>query len=274
MAARPRRPVHRDARRRGQEASSASPWGARRRDRREASARRGRQHHERLHRGRRRHRGPGGLDPGAPDLRGRRRRQGRQHRACSRSGPFDAPADLVTTEVKVKSHDGAMVPLSIIHRKGVKLDGSNPTLLYGYGAATASPKSRASAPSRLAWLDAGGVLRRRQPARQRRLRPGVVPGRLARRPSPTPGRTSSPAPSTWSRRSAPEPAKLGILGGSAGGILVGRAMTERPDLFAAVVPAVGALDMVRVETTRQRRAQHPRVRHASRPRTASARCSR
>jgi prolyl oligopeptidase len=45
------------------------------------------------------------------------------------AGPFDAPADIVATEVKVKSHDGAMVPLSILHRKGVVLDGSNPTLL-------------------------------------------------------------------------------------------------------------------------------------------------
>jgi prolyl oligopeptidase len=46
-----------------------------------------------------------------------------------------------------------------------------------------------------------------------------------------------------------QPAKLGIWGGSAGGILVGRAMTERPELFAAVVPEVGSLDMVRMETT-------------------------
>src|SRR6266705_2740416 len=49
-------------------------------------------------------------------------------------GPFDAPSDLVTTEVKVRSHDGALVPLSITRRTDVKLDGSNPTLLYGYGS--------------------------------------------------------------------------------------------------------------------------------------------
>src|SRR5262249_18446809 len=49
-------------------------------------------------------------------------------------GPYDAPADLEATEVLAKSYDGAMVPMSIIHRKGLKLDGTNPTLLYGYGS--------------------------------------------------------------------------------------------------------------------------------------------
>ncbi len=71
-------------------------------------------------------------------------------------GKFDRPADIVSEEVKVESYDGAMVPLSIIHRRDIKLDGSNPTLLDGYGAygMTIDPYF---GPRRLAWLERGGV---------------------------------------------------------------------------------------------------------------------
>jgi prolyl oligopeptidase len=72
-------------------------------------------------------------------------------------GPFDAPSDVTTTEVLVTSHDGAQVPLSIIHRKGLKLDGRNPTLLQGYGAYGFTWEARFDA-SRLAWLEQGGVI--------------------------------------------------------------------------------------------------------------------
>src|SRR5438067_3106744 len=71
-------------------------------------------------------------------------------------GAFDAPEGYVTTEVKVKSHDGALVPLSITHRADVKLDGSSPTLLYGYGAYGITEEPRYNA-TRLAWLERGGV---------------------------------------------------------------------------------------------------------------------
>ena len=71
-------------------------------------------------------------------------------------GPFDNPGDLVSTEVKVASHDGTLVPLSIVHKKGMKLDGSNPTILYGYGAygMSQTPFYR---PQYLAWFERGGV---------------------------------------------------------------------------------------------------------------------
>ena len=163
------------------------------------------------------------------------------------TGPFDAPADMVATEVKVKSHDGVMVPMSIIHRKGVVLDGSNPTLLYGYASygITEEPFFREN---RLAWLDAGGVYAVANP------RGSGVYGEDWYR-----GGYQATKPNTWKdfiacaeylvAQKYTQPAKLGILGGSAGGILVGRAMTERPDLFAAVIPAVGALDGIRFETT-------------------------
>ena len=163
------------------------------------------------------------------------------------AGPFDAPADIVTTEVKVPSHDGALVPMSIIHHQGIKLDGTNPTLLYGYASYGITEEPFYSI-SRLAWLDAGGVYAVANP------RGSSVSGHDWYK-----GGYQATKPNTWKdfiacaeyliAQKYTQPAKLGILGGSAGGILVGRAMTERPDLFAAVVPAVGVLDSLRMEST-------------------------
>ena len=163
------------------------------------------------------------------------------------AGPNDAPADLVATEVMVKSHDGVMVPMSILHKQGVKLDGNNPTLLYGYASYGISEEPVFST-TRLAWLEAGGVYAVANP------RGSGVFGRQWH----DDGKQATKA-NTWKDFIAcaewliaqkwTTPARLGIFGGSAGGILVGRAMTERPDLFAAVIPAVGALDLVRAETT-------------------------
>ncbi len=163
------------------------------------------------------------------------------------AGPFDAPADVVATEVKVKSHDGALVPMSIIHRRNVVFDGSNPTLLYGYASYGVTEEPFYSV-SRLAWLDAGGVYAIANP------RGSSVYGQDWYRSG-----FQQTKPNTWKdfiacaeyliAQNITRPARLGIFGGSAGGITVGRAMTERPDLFAAVIPAVGALDGVRFETT-------------------------
>ncbi len=162
-------------------------------------------------------------------------------------GPFDAPEGIEATEVKVKSHDGAMVPMSVIHKKGTPLDGRNPTILYGYASYGITEEPFYSV-SRLAWLDAGGVYAVANP------RGSGVYGQDWYK-----GGFQATKPNTWKdfiacaewlvaqKWTAAD--RLGILGGSAGGILVGRAMTERPDLFAAVVPAVGALDAIRIETT-------------------------
>lgn len=162
-------------------------------------------------------------------------------------GPYDAPADVVATEVMVKSHDGALVPMSILHRKGVALNGRNPTLLYGYASYGITEEPFYST-SRLAWLDAGGVFAVANP------RGSGVFGQDWYK-----GGFQSTKPNTWKDFIAcaewliaqkwTSPDRLGIYGGSAGGILVGRAMTERPDLFAAAVPAVGVLDAVRAEIT-------------------------
>ena len=162
-------------------------------------------------------------------------------------GKYDQPTDVMTREVKVKSWDGAMVPLSIVYKKGTKLDGSNPTLLYGYGSYGIT-ESAVFTPSRLAWLDRGGVYA------VANVRGSAVYGEDWYRAG-----FKSTKPNTWKDFIAcaqwlideryTSSAKLGILGGSAGGILVGRALTERPDLFAAVVSAVGVTDTVRAETT-------------------------
>lgn len=162
-------------------------------------------------------------------------------------GKFDRPAGLVTTEVRVKSHDGAMVPLSIIHRKGIPLDGSAPALLYAYGAYGVTEDAYFQ-PRRLAWLERGGV-----------YAVANVRGSGAFGEDWYKAGFKATKPNTWKDLIAcaeylvngkfTSPRHLGILGGSAGGIAVGRALTERPDLFAAVVPAVGVMDTVRAETT-------------------------
>jgi prolyl oligopeptidase len=162
-------------------------------------------------------------------------------------GPFDAPKGYVTREVRVKSHDGAEVPLSIVHHESVKLDGSNPTLLYGYGAYGITEEPGFN-PARIAWLERGGVYA------VANVRGSGVFGQDWYKAG-----YKATKPNTWkdliacaeyliAQKYTSTP-KLGILGGSAGGILVGRAMTERPDLFGAVIPAVGVLDAVRAEIT-------------------------
>ena len=163
------------------------------------------------------------------------------------AGPYDAPGDVLATEVMVKSHDGVMVPLSIIHKTSVKLDGNNPTLLYGY-ASYGSTEEPFFSISRLAWMDAGGVFAVANP------RGSGVFGKQWHED----GKKAN-KPNTWLDFIAcaeylvaqgwTKPARLAIWGGSAGGVLVGRAMTTRPDLFAVVLPDVGVLDLVRAETT-------------------------
>jgi len=162
-------------------------------------------------------------------------------------GPYDEPTDIVADEVLVKSHDGALVPMSIIHRKGIALNGDNPTLLYGYASYGITEEPFFSN-SRLAWLDAGGVFAIANP------RGSSVYGEDWYRAG-----FQASKPNTWKDFIAcaqwliaqryTSALRLAIWGGSAGGILVGRAMTDRPDLFAVVLAQVGALDAVRAEVT-------------------------
>jgi len=162
-------------------------------------------------------------------------------------GEFDAPDDLVSVEVKAKSHDGVMIPLSIIYKRGIKLDGSNPTLLSGYGAYGIS-RDPGFNPSLLAWYEKGGVYA------VAHVRGGGEYGEDWYKAG-----YKLTKPNTWKdfiacaeyliQNGYTSPSRLAGTGGSAGGILIGRAVTERPDLFGATIFQVGCLDMLRIETT-------------------------
>lgn len=162
-------------------------------------------------------------------------------------GPFDAPEAVTTTEALVKSHDGAMVPMSIIHRRGIALDGSHATILYGYASHGSTEEPLFSA-SRMAWLDAGGVFAVANP------RGSGVFGQDWYKAG-----LQATKPNTWRdfiacaewlvAQGYTSSGRLGLWGGGAGGLLVGRAMTERPDLFGAVVSSGGLLDALRLEDT-------------------------
>jgi prolyl oligopeptidase len=163
----------------------------------------------------------------------------------AKAGAFDAPQGIQSREVLVKSHDGVLVPLSILSRSDIKLDGSNPTLLYGYGA-YGTVESPGFSARLLTWLERGGVFV------YAHVRGGGVYGKGWHEAG-----HKTTKPNTWRDGIAAaewliasgytRPARLGVYGGSAGGIFIGRAITERPDLFAAGVSSVGVLDTVRSE---------------------------
>jgi prolyl oligopeptidase len=154
-------------------------------------------------------------------------------------------AEIVAREVMVPSHDGVRVPVSIIMRKDAVLNGQNPTILYGYGAyGTTEEPARSNGV--MAWVERGGIYV------YAHVRGG---GALGSQWHEAGHKTTKF--NTWKDGIAAaewliangytSAAKLGIYGGSAGGIFVGRAITERPDLFAVAVPSVPVLDMVRSE---------------------------
>jgi prolyl oligopeptidase len=162
-------------------------------------------------------------------------------------GRFDAPEILESVEVKAKSYDGELIPLSIIYQRGLKRDGSNPTLLRGYGAYGISADP-GFGPVLLAWCELGGVYA------VAHIRGGGEYGEDWYKAG-----YRQTKPNTWkdfiacgeylvgNKYTSPE--KLAGSGGSAGGILIGRAITDRPGLFGAAVIQVGCLDMLRIETT-------------------------
>lgn len=144
------------------------------------------------------------------------------------------------------SKDGTRVPLNIIRRKGTKLDGTNPTLLYGYGGYGISEKPRFAGSVTRLWLNQGGVYAIAN------LRGGGEygeewhkAGNLTRKQNVFDDFIASAQYLINEKYTSPN--HLAILGGSNGGLLMGAALTQRPDLFRVVVSYVGIYDMLRVE---------------------------
>jgi prolyl oligopeptidase len=150
-----------------------------------------------------------------------------------------------TTQKFFKSKDGTRVPMFIVRRKDLPMDGSNRTLLYGYGGFQISLNPGFSI-ARAVWLERGGIYV------QVNLRGGGEYGRDWHEA----GRLSKKqnvfddfigAAETLIKEGYTKPENLAIQGGSNGGLLVGACMTQRPDLFGAALPAVGVMDMLRFQ---------------------------
>jgi prolyl oligopeptidase len=164
------------------------------------------------------------------------------------AGP-EPPIDLSGYEAKqvfFESKDGTRVPMFIVHKAGLTLDGQNPTLLFGYGGFNIS-RTPSYRTTRMVWLEMGGVMvianlrgggeygREWHMAGTKLQKQNVFDDFIAAAEwLIANGYTSTP--------------KLAIQGGSNGGLLVGAVITQRPDLFGAALPAVGVLDMLRYHT--------------------------
>jgi prolyl oligopeptidase len=163
------------------------------------------------------------------------------------SGPSDNPPDLVSIEVKAKSHDGTLVPLSIVHKRGLKLNGLSPTLLQGFGLYGAS-FDPAFDPKFTAWLERGAVLAIAH------VRGGGEYGEEWHKAG-----MKLTKPNTWRDfiacaeylidKKYTSSGRLAAWSYSGGGITIGRAITERPDLFGAAIVQAGVFDTLRFEFT-------------------------
>ena len=153
------------------------------------------------------------------------------------------PADYVSSQVFFKSKDGTKIPMLISHKKGLKHDGQNPTLLYAYGGFNISLTPTFS-PATIAWMERGGVYA------VPNLRGGGEYGEDWHQSGTKLKKQNvfddfiAAAEYLIAEKITSTP-KLAIEGRSNGGLLVGAAMTQRPDLFGAALPGVGVMDMLR-----------------------------
>lgn len=165
--------------------------------------------------------------------------------------PFEAataPIDASRYETRAlfaTSKDGTRVPFFLTARKDVARNGQNPTMLYGYGgfAIATSPSYRPDVP---AWLELGGIWVTAN------MRGGAEYGEEWHRAGMLEKKQNVfddfiAVAEHLVREQYTSPAKLGIMGGSNGGLLVGAVMEQRPDLFAVALPAVGVMDMLRYD---------------------------
>jgi prolyl oligopeptidase len=153
------------------------------------------------------------------------------------------PADYEVRQIKYKSKDGTEIPMFIVHKKGLKMNGANPTLLYAYGGFNISMTPGFSV-SRLVWLENGGVFA------MPNLRGGGEYGEEWHAAGTKLQKQNVfddfiGAAEWLIANKYTQPAKLAISGGSNGGLLVGATLNQRPDLFGAALPAVGVMDMLR-----------------------------
>lgn len=153
------------------------------------------------------------------------------------------PEEYETRQVFYPSKDGTQIPLFIVYKKGLELNGQNPVLLYGYGGFNVSITPSFSV-QYLQWMEMGGVYAIAN------LRGGGEYGETWHQAGTKERKQTVfddfTAAADWLIQAGyTSPQKLAIMGGSNGGLLVGACITQRPDLFAAALPAVGVMDMLR-----------------------------